>query len=298
MLQKTHLRRNLFICGFLLVPLGLYVLFSIWPLIRLVQFSFTSWNGVDTSQPYIGLANYEEIFFRTPQVWAALKNNLIYFLVECVGLGLSMLLATILVSKIRGSKFFRTVLFAPYAINVTAIALMFVAIYHSQTGALNSLLKAVGLEVLTQKWISDPNIVNYSLAFVVLWKAFGYYMVLDIAAIMSVPTDLYEAAAIDGANAWQKFRSITFPSIKSIVSLEFFLIFAGSWQRYLEPYIMTGEGGPGNSSVTFALYSLRTAFRFKRYGFACAMAVIMIVVILLARLLPALGVRILKKRED
>ena len=159
-------------------------------------------------------------------------------------------------------------------------------------GVLNVIIQGLGFERVG--FLSNPAVVNFSLAFVVFWKSFGFYMVINIAAMQAIPSELYESTSIDGANAWHNFRYITLPSMSEIIKLQLFLIFAGSLQRFLEPTIMTGEGGPGNASMTFALLSVRSAFRFRRYGLASAMAVILILIILTAQVLQRV---VFKTRE-
>ena len=291
--MNAALKRNMFICGFLVVPVSLYWLFVMYPTVKLVQLSFTDWNGLDGAR-WVGLANFNEIF-HTPEVWLSLRNNLIYFAIGLVGLAFSLFLAVVLTGRIRLAKSFRAVIFTPFILNVTAVSFMFGFLYETESGAINLGLRALGLSFLEQRWLSDPHLVNVSLAFVVVWKSVGFYMVLLIAALQSIPKDLYEAAVMDGAGKWNMFRYITIPSISDIVKLIVFLVFTGSVQTFEQPFLLTGQGGPGYASMTFALYSVHAAFKFGRYGLASSMAVVLILIVLVVQILQRTLVR---EKED
>jgi len=287
------LKKRLFISSFLIIPLTLYAMFVLYPTGKLIQLSFTDWNGLDTAS-WVGIENYKEIL-QTPEVWLSLRNNAIYFLVGLVGLGISLLLAIVLTGRLRFAKSFRSIIFTPYILNATAVSFMFGFLYETDAGAINLGLRALGLEFLEQRWLSNTALVNLSLAFIAVWKSIGFYMVILIAALQSVPKDLYEAAVMDGAGVWDTFRFITVPCISDILKLLAFLVFTGSLQTFEQPFLLTGQGGPGYASMTFALYSVHTAFKFNRYGLASAMAIVIILIVLVVQVIQR---TLLKGKED
>ncbi len=291
--MNVQLKKRTFIFGFLFVPVSLYLLFVMYPTVKLIQLSFTDWNGLDGAS-WVGLANYKEIF-HTPEVWTSLRNNLIYFVIGLAGLAFSLFVAVVLTGRIRMANSFRSVIFAPFILNATAVSFMFGFLYETESGAINLGLRALGLEFLEQRWLSNPHLVNISLALIVIWKSIGFYMVILIAALQSIPKDLYEAAVMDGAGKWNTFRFITIPCISDIVKLLGFLVFTGSVQTFEQPFLLTGQGGPGYASMTFALYSVHAAFKFSRYGLASAMAVVLILIVMVVQLLQRTLVR---EKED
>ncbi|WP_217594001.1 carbohydrate ABC transporter permease [Cohnella sp. GbtcB17] len=287
--MSLQMKKRVFVSSFLLVPLALYAMFVLYPTFKLFQLSFTDWNGLDGAK-WIGLDNYREVV-QSREVWVSLRNNLIYFLTGLVGVAFSLFLAVLLTGKLRFAKGFRSIVFAPFILNATAVSFMFGFLYETESGAINVALRALGLGFLEQRWLSDASVVNVSLALIVVWKTVGFYMVILIATLQSIPEDLYEAAVIDGAGKWQSFRFITLPCISDIVKLSVFLVFTGSVQTFEQPFLLTGQGGPGYASMTFALYSVHEAFQFSRYGLASAMAVVLIAIVLVVQLTQHILVR-------
>ena len=187
--------------------------------------------------------------------------------------------AVLLNSKLRGAKFYKTMVFMPYIINGVAISYAFSYFFSPINGAFDSILEALKLGMLSQSWLSDPKIVNFVLAFVSLWRYSGYHIVLFLAALQSVSRDIQEAAIIDGANTWQMFRYIQIPSIMLMVDFVLFDNIRGALQVFDIPFVMT-SGGPGYASSTFTLYTIKTAFTFSDFGLASTMAVAIMVLII------------------
>ncbi|URN92518.1 MAG: sugar ABC transporter permease [Candidatus Pristimantibacillus lignocellulolyticus] len=272
------IQKKIVIFTFLLIPISLLLLFLIYPTIRLFQFSLTDWNGMSKSFNYVGFDNFVQAF-QTPEVWKALSNNLLYFIVHVIFIPLEIMIAVYLNQKLRASNFFRTIVFMPYIINGVAVAYIFTYLYNPLNGPLNELLSVVGLESLTQKWLSDTDVVNYSLIAVSLWRFSGFHVILFLAGLQSIPNDLYEAATVDGAGALHKFRHISVPGIILVIDLVLFLNIRGALQVFDIPFLMT-QGGPGTASTTFTVYTLETAFKFNNYGLASALAIILMVIII------------------
>ncbi|WP_123041175.1 carbohydrate ABC transporter permease [Cohnella candidum] len=263
--------------GFLTVPLILLGMFSIYPALALFYFSFTNWDGLGFDMKWIGLANYTEIFSRA-DIFAVFKTNLYYFVGGLIQTSIALWFAIILSNKLRGRYFFRVMLFLPYVLHSVATVIMFKNVYHAEYGSLNTLLGVLGLESWQQQWLGNPHLVNYSLAFISMWKYFGLSMVIFIGALQSIPKDLYEAAKIDGASGWQSFKFITVPSIRRVIELMLILTLTGALEAFDIPYVMMLGA---NGTTTFVIQTVDMAFKFQNYGLASAMAVVLLLIVLL-----------------
>lgn len=277
-LMNIHAQKRLLIITFLFIPIILLGVFVIYPTFRLVQLSLTDWNGISKDIQFIGIENYIEIFTDSEDVWLSLKNNGIYFVLHLLIIPLEIFVAFLLDSKIRGSKFFKGIIFLPYIINGVAVSYMFAMMFGSNGGAINEFLALFELDPI--RWLSDKKIVNYSLASVSLWRFSGMHIILFLAAIQSVPGDIIEAAKIDGANIFQQYMKIILPSIHLVVDIVLFLNVRGALQVFDIPFVMT-NGGPGRASSTFTLHTIETAFSFNRFGEASAMAIVLMAIIIL-----------------
>ncbi|SFD48715.1 multiple sugar transport system permease protein [Paenibacillus catalpae] len=267
------------IFSFLFVPVSLLLLFLVYPTLQLFHYSFTNWDGYSSSKSYIGLDNYKQVLFEMPDAWKSIGNNGLYFVIHTLFIPLELMVAVLLNRSIRGSSLFRFTILMPYVVNGVAVAYMFSYIYYPINGPLNSLLTSVGLESWIHGWLSDLKLVNFSLVAVSLWRYCGVHVILFLAGLQSIPQDLYEAAAIDGAGFWRKQLYITLPGIRRVVEIILFMNVTGALLQFDIPFVMTG-GGPGVSSSTFGLFSLFTAFKFNNFGLASAMAVVLLCLII------------------
>ncbi|MFE6236363.1 carbohydrate ABC transporter permease [Cellulosimicrobium sp. NPDC057862] len=259
---------------FLVVPLGLLLLFTYLPVANMVWYSFTSWDGLDAVKEGVGFQNYVDIFTR-PELFRVFFVSLYYLVGAIVQLALALYFATILSFSTRFRNFFKGVIFFPYLLNGVAIGLVFLYFFRPD-GTLDALLGIVGIQE-TPHWLGDPSIVNYSLAGTSVWRYLGLNFVLFLGAIQAIPGDVYEAADLDGASSWQKFRYIIFPGIKQIVGLSLILAVSGALSVFEIPFIMT-KGA--NGSETFVIQTVDTAFRYSKVGLASAMAVVLLLIVL------------------
>ena len=283
-MSKLSKKRAQFIAVALIIPVALLVAFVVVPGIDLIRMSFTDWDGYSPSSNFIALENYISMF-QDENLWLSLKNNAVYFVVHLCMIPVELAFAVMLTGKLRAAKFYKTVVFMPYIINGVAIAYAFSYFFSPINGAFDALLTSVHLEGFIRSWLSDPKIVNYVLSFVSLWRFSGYHVILFMAALQSLPQDIFEAAEVDGANAWQIFKSIQIPSIMLMVDFVLFDNIRGALQVFDIPFVMT-SGGPGYASSTFTLYTIDTAFTYSNFGLASTMAVaimVMIVVIYLVQ---------------
>ena len=276
-------QKSIFILTALVIPVLLLVCFVVLPGLDLFRISLTNWDGYSERYSWIGLENYAAMFQNT-DLWLSLRNNLVYFVAHLLMIPVELAFAVVLNSKLRGAKFYKTMVFLPYIINGVAISYAFSYFFSPINGAFDAILATLGLGGLCRNWLSDPSIVNFVLAFVSLWRFSGYHVILFLSALQSMPQDISEAASIDGANAWQLFRYIQVPSIMLLVDYVLFDNIRGALQVFDIPFVMTG-GGPGYASSTFTLYTIKTAFTFSNFGLAATMAVAIMFLIVIIYLL-------------
>ncbi len=261
---------------YLLVPVGLLVVFTYVPVANMIWYSLTSWDGLDPQKDWVGLENYLEIFTR-PQLFQVFFVSLYYLAGSVIQMLLALYFATILSFKTRFRNFFKGVLFFPYLINGVAIGFVFLYLFQPD-GTLDSILAAVGAPNEDHHWLGDRESVNWALAATSVWRYMGLNFVLFLGAIQSIPGELYEAAELDGANRWHQFRYIIAPGIKRIISLSFILAISGALAVFEIPFIMTGGA---NGSATFVIQTVQMAFEFRRVGLASAMAVVLLLIVLI-----------------
>jgi ABC-type sugar transport system permease subunit len=259
---------------FLIVPLAFLIVLTYIPVGNMFWYSLTSWDGLEPDKEFVGLDNFVQIFTQ-PEIFQVFFVSLYYLAGAIAQLVLALYFATLLSFKTRFRNLFKGVIFFPYLINGVAIGLVFLYFFRPG-GTLDALLAAVGIHDPGQ-WLGDPSLVNISLAGTSVWRYMGLNFVLFLGAIQSVPAEQYEAADLDGANSWHKFRFIILPSIRRILGLSFILAIAGALSAFEMPYIMTGGA---NGSETFVIQTVNTAFKFSKVGLASAMAVVLLIIVL------------------
>ncbi len=260
---------------FLAAAVGLLLLLTYWPALNLIYYSVTDWDGVDQSKDLVGLENYIAVFTR-PEIFQVFFVSVYYFAATFVQMALALYFAAILSFSTRFSNLFRGVLFFPYLINGVAIAFMFQYVFEPG-GSLDIVLGWFGAAE-PPHWLGDPDIANWSLASTSVWRYTGLNFVLFLGAIQSIPSELFEAADIDGASKWQQFWAIIFPGIRRVVALSLILAISGSLSAFETPFIMTGGA---NGTATFVIKTVQEAFVFSHVGLASAMAVVLLLIVLL-----------------
>lgn len=259
---------------FLAVPLAFLIVLTYVPVVNMLWYSVTDWDGLSPEKDFVGLDNFVRIF-TTPAIFQVFFVSLYYLVGAIAQLVLALYLATLLSFKTRFSNLFKGIIFFPYLINGVAIGLVFLYFFRPG-GTLDALLAVVGVQD-TPQWLGDPSVVNVSLAASSVWRYMGLNFVLFLGAIQSVPAEQYEAADLDGATSFDKFRYIIVPSIRRILGLSFILAIAGALSAFEMPYVMTGGA---NGSETFVIQTVNTAFKFSKVGLASAMAVVLLVIVL------------------
>ncbi|MCX4269794.1 MAG: sugar ABC transporter permease [Lachnospiraceae bacterium] len=267
-------QRGLVIVLFMLVPLTLLAVFTYIPFFEMVRFSFYDIRyGQDGT--WVGLKNYAEVFNRS-ECFTSLFVSVYYMGGAIIQLALALFFATLFVFKVKGSGVFKGILFFPYLICGIAVGFIF-KFFYARGYVLDSLLQMFGMNPENIPfWLQDQKINNISLAATSVWRYMGQNMVLFLGAMMSVDTDLYEAASLDGANKWHQFLYIILPSIKSIVVLNLILSISGSLSAFEPPYVITnGTMGTG----TYFVIMNRLAHERQKVGLACAMAIVLLAII-------------------
>ncbi|MCC2930644.1 MULTISPECIES: sugar ABC transporter permease [Bacillus] len=264
-----------------LLPALVFLLFVYIPIFENVFLSLFQWSSFSPEKTFIGLKNYVELF-RDPVFYQALTNNVLYAVISivCQVFG-GLILAAVLEDKLvrKWSPFFRTVFFLPVVISMTVIALLFDFIYNPETGLLNQLLQAVGLDQLTRAWLGDDSTAMLSVIFVSQWQSVGYIAMLYIVSIQKIPDELYEAARLDGAGKIQQFFHITIPQTKEMSFVAVVMTLTGAFTVFNEPYILTG-GGPGNASEVLSTFLYKSAFTKDMMGYASAIATVVLIITL------------------
>jgi len=264
-----------------LVPALVFLLFVYIPIFENVFLSLFQWSSFSPEKTFIGLKNYVELF-HDPVFYQALTNNVLYAVISivCQVFG-GLILAAVLEDKLvrKWSPFFRTVFFLPVVISMTVIALLFDFIYNPETGLLNQLLQAIGLDQLTRAWLGDDSTAMLSVIFVSQWQSVGYIAMLYIVSIQKIPDELYEAARLDGAGKIQQFFHITVPQTKEMSFVAVVMTLTGAFTVFNEPYILTG-GGPGNASEVLSTFLYKSAFTKDMMGYASAIATVVLIITL------------------
>ncbi|AKZ58768.1 Transmembrane protein [Streptomyces ambofaciens ATCC 23877] len=296
-----------FIVGFLAVPLGLYALFVVWPFIQSIYYSFTDWTGLSPEFEMVGFDNYsrmldDDIF------WKSLWHSVLFaLLVPLVTLGLALFFSFMInvggrkrkggpvITGVRGSGFYKIAYFFPQVLSIAIVALLFQFAYNPDSGAVNSLLRGIGLGSVQPLWLGDPNLALWCVMAVLVWSTVGFFVVLFSAGMASIPGELYEAALLDGASRFTTFFKVTLPLLWDTVQSGWVYmgILALGAESFAVVQIMTvGPGGPDYSTSVMVLYVYQKAFRDGQAAYATTIGVALLLVTLaFAALVMKLGRR-------
>ncbi|HHY97717.1 MAG TPA: sugar ABC transporter permease [Firmicutes bacterium] len=264
-----------------------FLIFTIYPIAASFYYSFTEFNILQPPD-WVGLAGYKALVFEDPLFWISIKNTLFMLVFGLPpSLLLALFLAVLLNQNVKGKAFFRTVFYLPSILPAVATAMLWMWIFNPQYGLINVLLKILfGIE--GPGWLVDARWSKPAFVVMGLWGV-GGSMVIFLAGLQSIPQQLYEAAEIDGANAWNQFWNITFPMLSPTVFFNLIMGTIGMFQYFTAPYIMTRgvgsnvpPGSPLNSTLFYALYLFQNAFAYFKMGYASAMAWILFLLIVLA----------------
>lgn len=275
-------RKRLEVAFFVSPALALFGVFVVVPVVQAVRYSVYSWNGLGPLDDFVGLANYARALQDTVFTGAVLNNLTIVVLSILIQLPLGLGVALLLDREMWGRTAMRVIVFMPYVLaEVVAGVVWFMLL--QPNGPVDAALEAVGLGSLVQVWLGDPEIALYTVMVVLTWKYLGLAVILFLAGLQGIPTELYEAAQLDGASWWQVQRRITVPLLGPTVRTWAFLSMIGSLQLFDMVWILT-KGGPANSTMTMAIYLINQGTNRSLYGYASAVAVLLFVISLVLAL--------------
>lgn len=274
--RRRGLNKSLFIAAFLLPGMAIFLLFVLMPIGQSAYFSLFDWNGFGPLTDFVGGGNYSRLFSHSVFQAAITHSLLIMTLSLVIQLPIALALALVVGrGKLRGKKFFRTVLFVPFVFSEVITALIWRAVLSPDPGALmNAALGSIIPGYQPISWLGDRNIVMFAVFIVLTWKYFGFHMILYMAGLQGIPGDLEDAARVDGANELEVLRFITLPLLGSTIRLTIFLSVLGSFQQFVLVKVMT-DGGPVNSSELIATYLYKYGIQRFEMGYGSAVAVVM-----------------------
>jgi putative chitobiose transport system permease protein len=258
--------------------LGLTVFF---PAAQAFYLSFTRYEYDLTAVPeWVGLANFQRLL-QDPLFWQTLRNTFIYLIgVVPILVILPLIIAILVNQKLRGMNWFRLAFYTPVVISMVVAGIAWKSLYASN-GILNQLIETLGLPNIG--WLTNPNLALPSVMMVTIWKGLGYYMVIYLAGLQTIPTELYEAGAIDGSDGWRKHWDITIPLMRPYLVLVAVISAISATKVFEEVYIMTG-GGPLNRTKTVVYYVYEQAFQNLEISYACTIGLVLFLVILVLSL--------------
>ena len=269
---------------FLLPSAVILIIFFFIPFFQTIGLSFFDYSNSIYNPQFNGLQNYIQLF-HNPLFYKVLWNTFLYLIGAVPFLVIFPLFLAILINqKIRGVTLYKILIYLPVIVSIVVAAIAFKWLYADQ-GILNYVVTSLGFEPIG--WLTDPKFAIWSVIFVTIWKGIGYYMIIYLASLMSVPNELYEACDIDGANFLTKHLTVTIPHIMPTIALVSTISAISAMKVFAEIYVMT-KGGPLNSSKTIVYYIYERAFENLDLGFASAMAVVLLVIVMIFSLINIL----------
>ncbi|MHA6481876.1 carbohydrate ABC transporter permease [Paenibacillus sp. strain BS8-2] len=289
--MPASLRSRSFVVLALLPALLIFLVFAIIPIFWSGYYGFFDWKGLGAAK-FIGFNNYE-MMLQDPVFWRALKNNLILVASAIIGqVPIALLLALLLLKNTWFNRILRSAVFLPMVLSTVVVGLIWGYIYHPQIGLLNQALETLGLDSWTRAWLSDPKINMFAVSIPINWANIGPYLIIFIAALQNISSEIDDAAKIDGAIGWRKLFFVTLPIIWGTVVVTIVLCISGSLKAFDHVIVMTG-GGPAQSTELLATYMYNNSFTVYRYGYGSAVSTM---IILISALLIGLNYIITKRR--
>lgn len=277
--RKKYIRREIQYILFLLPVVIIFFIFFLYPVLSTTFYSFTNYQTANKEWKFVGLYNYKELFINTPEFLTALKNNIYFTLVVTLVQSLiAFVLALALDTKLRGKQFLRTYFFTPVVISSVAVSFIWSFMYDPNTGVINEAIKAIGLGSLQQNWLGENGM--FSISLVQIWQWVGFEMVIFMAGLNSIPQETYEVAKVEGAGYFQTLFRTVLPQMKPTILMAMVLTTIGCFKVFDLVFIMT-NGGPNHATEVLAQLLYEYAFKFGKMGFASAISVVLLLVIML-----------------
>lgn len=294
-LKKSRLRKNLVAYSFIAPNFVGFAVFTLVPMIMAIVLAFLKWDG-SWKNPieFVGLQNFIDLFgdvkFRQ-----ALVNTIAYAVITVpLTMAASLGLAILLNQKIRARNFFRTMMFFPYVASMVAVTAVWNMLFNPSMGPVNMILSGLGVENLP-RWSADPNwfICMGTVILFSVWKFMGYYMIIYLAGLQGVNPDLYEAASLDGANAWQRFWYVTLPQLRPTTFFVTVMLTIQCFKVY-DIFLMITNFGPGGKTRVLVGNIYEAAFTSRNFGYASAIAMVLFVLVLIVTLVQFRGEKNMK----
>lgn len=277
--EQDTIQGYLFLLPFLLV----YSVFLIYPVFRGIYISLHRWDLLSGPRGFVGLANYERMFTRDNLFWTSTIHTLQFVLFSTpILILLGLVLAIALNRRVRGMTVFRTMFFAPYVLSISVVTLIWFMLLNPNRGILASFLSTFGIEPIA--WLTTPNLAMIGIVMTTVWWTLGFNIVMLLAGLQDIPSEVYEAAKIDGANGWLLFWRFTVPLLRRTLILVTILQIIASFQIFGQVFLMTG-GGPANSTRVLVQHIYEQGFRSFRLGYASAMSMFLFAIMLVISLI-------------
>lgn len=274
-------RRNLTPYLFLTPNLIVFTVFVFAPLVFAVWMSFHKWDTISPAE-WVGFSNFTELL-GDKLFWESLKNTFIFgILTVPTSLVLGLIAALGLNQKLPGRVFMRTIYFLPFVVSSVVIGTLGSWVFNDTYGIINATLDQIGLGEVS--WLTDPNLAMITLSITTVWARLGFCMIVYLAALQTIPPEYLEASTVDGSTPWQTFRYITLPLLMPATFLLAVLNIIYSFEAFDLVFVMTG-GGPGNSTTVLPVYAFDTAFQVRRFGYANAIGLVLMVIIMIITLI-------------
>jgi multiple sugar transport system permease protein len=278
-MKRTRGNRLIMVYLFLLPSLTIFLLYRIIPIGWNFLLSFQEWKVIGANE-WVGLEQYADMFTNAV-FWQSFRNTLVYFFLGSpLAIAMAIVIATLVNNPMRGRNFYRVVVFLPYPITPVAIAIIWQWLYNKDVGLINFVLREIGLVEAGIPFLQSFQLALPSVIVTSIWQVLGYFVILILAGLQTIPTDLYESAELDGASPLARFFKITIPLIRPTLFLCFIVGIINSFTVFDMVWVMT-RGGPGHATEILITNIYKNAFTFNKIGFAAAMTVFMFVFLLI-----------------
>lgn len=273
--RRTNLTAFLFLAPAVL----LYAVFFVFPMAQAFYVALFRWRGLSTNREFVGLTNFTQLLTEDASFWPSLQHNMAFMVVSlAVVIPLALFFSVALSRKMRGTHFFRAVYLFPNIISIVAIAALWQFIYLPNHGLLDAFISRVTGDSVANPWLGHPRTALPAVIATSIWYSLGFYIVLLLAGVQSIPRSFYEAAEIDGAAAWAQFRHVTLPLLWEVLKLAVVYLIIHTLGIFGLVWVMT-EGKPSGHTETLLTYLYRLAFQESNFGYATALGVLVFFVI-------------------
>ena len=264
---------------FALPAIAVYLVIVIYPSLAGAVYAFTDWSGVGGGAKFVGLDNFKQLFTDDQSLGALRNTVLLTVFIVVVQNAIGLALALGVHAQIKSRHLLRVIFFAPAVVSPVVIAFLWKYLFNpNPDSGINALLGLLGLGFLQQDWLGNPSLALWSVGFTVVWQYAGYSMVIFLAGLQGVPRELEEAAALDGAGRWMRFRNVVLPLIAPAVTINLMLSTIGGLKLFDQVFAIT-NGGPGYSTETLSTLIYKQAFVFGSYGYSTAVALVLAILV-------------------